>query len=142
MELNLESILVIIWNDNLKTGILSIDEQHQELFETINKLEKCKTSESIFYKVLSDLNRYISVHFVTEEDYMKHTGYPKFKVHKECHEKFSADLKKLFKENSSKSSIMNSRIELIEFVENWLKNHYENEDVEMAAYLNKQSDNN
>lgn len=131
--------MVIIWNDNLKTGILSIDEQHQELFETINKLEKCKTSESMFYKVLSDLNRYISVHFVTEEDYMKHTGYPKFKEHKECHEKFSTDFKKLLKENSSNSSIMNSRIELIEFVENWLRNHYENEDVEMAAYLNKQS---
>lgn len=141
MVLNLESILVIIWNDNLKTGISSIDEQHQELFETINKLEKCKISESIFYKVLSDLNRYISVHFVTEEDYMKHTGYPNYKQHKECHEKFSTDFKKLLKENSSNSSIMESRIELIDFVENWLRNHYENEDVEMATYLNKKSNN-
>lgn len=133
--------MTIEWNDNLKTGISTIDEQHYELFETINKLEKCKTSESIFYKVLSDLNRYISVHFVTEEDYMKHTGYPKYKQHKECHEKFSADLKKLLKVNSSKSSIMDSRIELIDFVENWLKNHYENEDVEMAAFLNNKSYN-
>lgn len=130
--------MTITWNDNLRTGIAIIDEQHEELFVTINKLEACKISENNFYQVLSDLNRYVSVHFITEEDYMKHTNYPNYGQHKECHEKFSKDFANLLKENSLKRSIMNSRLELIDFLENWLKNHYEKEDLEMAEYLKKQ----
>lgn len=130
--------MTIVWNDNLRTGIAIIDEQHEELFVTINKLEACKSSENNFYHVLSDLNRYVSLHFKTEEDYMKHTNYPNYTQHKECHEKFGKDFASFLKENSSKKSIMDSRLELIEFLEAWLKSHYENEDLEMAKYLKKQ----
>lgn len=130
--------MTILWNDNLRTGIAIIDEQHQELFETINSLEKCKISEAYFYSILSALNRYISVHFKTEEDYMHHTAYPNYNRHKECHEQFTVDYKNLLKQNSSKQGIMDSRLELIAFIENWLKNHYETEDLEMADYLKKQ----
>lgn len=130
--------MAIVWNDNLKTGISSIDEQHQSLFETANRLEKSKDDESIFYRVLSDLQEYIFLHFKTEEEYMRYTGYLEYEEHKECHEKFANDLNKILRKNSQHSSIMESRQELIAFVEDWITNHYTNEDVKMAAYLNAQ----
>lgn len=130
---------MIQWNDNLKTGISTIDEQHQKLFETANKLEECKHTEEFFYEVVIALNQYISEHFKTEEEYMRLTEYPEYESHKNCHDSFASDLKNIIQTHSVESSIMDSRIELISFVEDWLANHYKNEDVKMAAHLNKKS---
>lgn len=75
--------VTIVWNDNLKTGITVIDEQHQSLFELIGKLDLSKEEEeSLFYEILVDFQRYISVHFKTEEEYMKYTEYPAYQDHK------------------------------------------------------------
>lgn len=131
--------MTIIWNDNLKTGISSIDEQHKSLFETANKLEKSKESEDIFSEVLIELQTYIANHFKTEEEYMRYTGYPCYDAHKKCHEDFAKTLSDILRGNSLQTSIMSSREGLVMFVENWIKNHYSDEDVKMAEYLNNQS---
>lgn len=131
--------MVIIWNDNLITGIPLIDEQHKALFKTIEKLDKCKENESIFYEILAELKEYVLVHFKTEEEYMRYTGYSDYNHHKDSHDKFKKDFKKILRAKSSEGSMMDSRQEVIVFIEDWLKHHYENEDVEMAAYLNKKA---
>lgn len=129
--------MTIEWNDNLKTGISKIDEQHKALFETAIKLDKSKEDESLFYSVLSDLKEYIYLHFSTEEEYMRYTDYPDYESHKACHDDFAKNLSEILKINSLNGSIMDSRFEIIEFVENWMTNHYSNEDVKMAEHLKK-----
>lgn len=129
--------MTIVWNDNLKTGISKIDEQHKALFETANKLEKSKEEEGLFYSVLSDLKEYIYLHFKTEEEYMRYTDYPEYEAHKACHDNFDKNLNDLLRKNSLNGSIMDSRMEIIEFVETWMTNHYTDEDVKMAEHLKK-----
>lgn len=127
----------ISWNKNLETGISVIDEQHKTLFESIGKLDSCKDSKSEFYELLINLQSYISVHFSTEEDYMRYSDYPDFVSHKSCHDKFVEDYKNIIKKVSKVDSILDLSQELIIFVETWIKEHYNNEDVKMASFLNK-----
>lgn len=131
--------MVIEWTDNLKTGITVIDEQHEGLFKTVNKLEKAKTSKSAFYEILIELQTYIKLHFATEEKYMKYTGYSELDSHKACHEKFVKDYKNILKKVSELDNVMDIGPELITFVQDWILHHYTNEDVKMADYLNKSS---
>jgi len=129
--------MTVIWNDNLKTGIAAIDEQHQLLFEIIGMLEESIEDKAQFYEVLIKLQNYMTEHFKTEEDYMKHTSYPEFGKHKACHEKFAEDYKKILHKSTESNNLMDLAPELISFAETWLTGHYENEDVKMAAHLNK-----
>lgn len=129
--------MAIIWNDNLKTGITIIDEQHQLLFETINKLDKFKESSDSFNEILFDLQDYVSLHFITEEKYMKNLWYSDYDNHKFCHDKFVADCKKILKKRSTAENFKDIEVEFIIFVENWIKEHYTNEDVKMASYISK-----
>lgn len=131
--------MTIVWSDDLKTGINVIDEQHQGLFETANKLEKAKTNKDDFYEILIELQTYTTLHFATEEKYMKYTGYPEFDNHKTCHDKFINDYKNSLKKIAKYDNIMDICPELINFVESWIMTHYTKEDVKMAAYLNNSS---
>lgn len=127
----------IEWNENLKTGILIIDQQHQSLFELINKLNEFKATKKGFYEILLELQTYASTHFSTEEEYMRYMKYPDFNHHKKCHENFVQDFKRLMKKVSTVENIIDLGPELIEFIESWIKQHYTDEDVKMAAYINK-----
>lgn len=128
--------MTIEWNDNLKTGILIIDQQHQSLFEIINKLNRFKESKKGFYELLLELQNYASTHFKTEEEYMHYMNYPDLNHHKECHEKFVQDFRTLLKKISTVDNITELGPEFINFVENWIKQHYTEEDVKMASFIN------
>lgn len=129
----------ISWSDELKTGIADIDEQHQSLFETVNKLDKAKESREIFYEALIEFETYMLLHFKTEEEYMRDALYFDYEHHKECHDKFIFDFKKLFKQISSQASVLDLRTEMIAFLEGWIKEHYTVIDVKMAKFLNQNS---
>lgn len=134
--------MAIVWNDNLKTGISTIDEQHQLLFKTINELEELKYTQDGFYKVLLNLQDYVSVHFCTEEKYMRCLCYPEYENHKTCHEKFVADCQEILKKDKPFDKFSNIEQELINFVENWIIAHYTNEDVKMAEFVKSNHLNN
>lgn len=125
----------ISWNDNLKTGIYIIDEQHQKLFDLINNLDKFKGSKKDFTEVLLELQTYVATHFSTEEEYMRYLDYPDYEKHKACHDEFSnkyySTLKKIFNEKNA----INFGQEFVILLEDWITTHYTDEDVKMAAFI-------
>lgn len=127
--------MVLIWNDNLKTGISIIDEQHQLLFETVGKFELVKKSKSNFYEVLINLQHYVSTHFITEEEYMRYSGYPDFANHKASHDAFLLEYKSILNKFDATESFLTLGNELMAFVETWLSEHYADADVRMASYI-------
>lgn len=127
----------ITWNDDLKTGIADIDYQHQLFFETINKLGEVDKVKDRFYEILIELQTYVSVHFRTEEEYMRFTHYPGYQVHEECHAKFVAQYKIILKKISQAADIMDLGPELVVFLGDWINAHYQNEDVKLASHINK-----
>lgn len=134
--------MTIEWNDDLRTGIVTIDEQHQLLFETINKLDKFKKTKSNFSEILLDLQSYVLIHFCTEEKYMKCIDYPGYSQHKLCHDKFVSDIENILVKINSPDDFMDIAAELVIFVEQWIQDHYSSEDVKMASYINKNNLNN
>ena len=134
--------MTISWNDNLKTGIHDIDEQHQQLFETINKLEKFKESNIGLKDVLVELQTYMLRHFKTEEEYMRYTNYPDYTAHKNAHDKVLEDYREIMKKDLATDFALNPRMELTTFIEDWLTDHYTNTDVKMADYIRNCQQNN
>lgn len=131
--------MALIWSDKLITGISVIDEQHQKLFEMINKLNRFVGNKNEFFEALIDLKTYTNEHFKTEEEYMKYTNYPDAETHKACHENFVADYMNILKKMNQVNDITDLGAELIAFIENWLEEHYTNEDVKLAEYLKRSS---
>lgn len=127
--------MVILNTENLITGIDIIDEQHQTLFELINNLDKFNESHESFYEALLQLQNYVSNHFKTEEEYMRYMSYPELDYHKNCHAKFIQDYKALLKKLSSANNPLDVASEFVEFIENWIQEHYTNVDVKMAEYI-------
>lgn len=127
--------MTLRWSDDLKTGIEIIDKQHLNIFDSIAKLDEFKTNNQVFYSILIDIINYAATHFSTEEEFMRNTGYPDFKHHKSCHDEFTSKLKKMLNITSDSVSIMDVAPHIVEFVGDWITQHYTNEDVKMAAFL-------
>lgn len=116
------------WNDNYRTGIAVIDEQHYELFKIANNgYELLKNS---FYtdkydriiQILDELKIYTIFHFKTEEDYMLSIGYKKFLSHKVEHDDFikkvnNVDLNKI--DQNQDEYIMG----ILTFIVKWIEDH-------------------
>lgn len=129
----------IEWDDNLKTGIPIIDEQHQELLVMLNRLGRLRCGREYFFEALEELQAYVDTHFKTEEDYMMSIKYSEYDEHKSCHDKFIEDFKTILKKMNEIENFNNELgAELFDFVGEWIINHYSNEDVKLADYIKKQ----
>ena len=129
----------IEWDENLKTGISIIDEQHQELLVMLNRLSRFRCGKENLIDAFNELQDYADIHFKTEEDCMISTKYSEYDGHKSCHDKFVEDLEIIRKKIDSTENICDLGDELFHFVEDWIINHYSNEDVKLASYIKKHS---
>lgn len=130
---------MIINSEKLLTGIDIIDEQHQALFRLINNLDKFTESNESFRKSLLELQTYVSNHFKTEEEYMRYMSYPDYTHHKDCHNKFINNYKSLLVKLSAADEPLDLGEDFIKFIEDWIQEHYTNEDVKMAEYINSRT---
>ena len=74
-----------MWSDNLKIGVLIIDNQHKELCNRIDNLfNACKVGRgrNEISKTLEFLETYTIKHFSDEEKLQLNSTYPKYKEHK------------------------------------------------------------
>ncbi len=123
----------IEWNDKLSVGIQEIDEQHKRLVELANRLNVALLSKtgddeaSEVLDVLDKLIEYTRTHFVVEESLMRILGYPDYEEHKQHHE--ALVLKVLAFRKRLQEDHRIGRVELMEFMRDWLVNHIMKEDI-------------
>jgi len=125
----------IDFNENLMTGIDEIDSQHKQLFETINNLSEIKSTQDNIWDSLLELEKYVCIHFETEESYMVKYQYPELQEHIDEHAKFIqkfAELKVEFNQLGFSAEFV---LELQSFLVEWLLTHYKNIDTKMAKYI-------
>ena len=136
------------WDSDLKTGMKSIDDQHQGLVEIINEtLQMCfnnqKISESRIKEIYSKLTLYVIEHFENEENlinfYKIDTRHKD--VHYEAHMDFKNNVSQLFSDISLLTDV-DKFGEVIEFLIRWLAYHILNMDKSLVRQIDLIQDEN
>lgn len=127
------------WSPEYRTGNQKIDEQHQHLFEIINKLHdamKQGQGKDMLKNTLDELIKYTIEHFTQEEFFMLSNHYPYYKEHKKIHQDLTDKVKNLRAKFTE--SHTNINIELLHFLNQWLAHHIKGEDFKMMKYFQEQ----
>ncbi len=126
------------WNAKLETRHPKIDEQHKALIEAFNRLHdamKQGKGRDEVGKVLEFLKDYTVQHFAMEEKLMADAKYPGFAHHKQLHADLVSkvgDLVQKFKAGSATLTLPT-----MDFLQGWLTEHIQGEDVRLAEFLRK-----
>lgn len=127
------------WSDRLLTGNEDIDFQHKSLFDMANDLAKNMNqgpeARLLVQVLLDQLLDYTSYHFDTEESLMKKTHYPEFNTHKEAHDKLRSQVIAFRKQFANGDAEVSA--ELMTFLQDWLFNHIEKTDTQLAKYAER-----
>ncbi len=125
----------IKWQQSFATGIDSIDAQHQQIIELINRLDISvdKQDREEMSEILKGLHDYIHTHFVYEEQLLEESGYKFVESHIRGHRRFVERLNSLTQRFEAGAYV--SR-ELLDFLENWLIGHIAHEDQSYVSAVN------
>lgn len=129
------------WSEALKTGVEVIDEQHMILVHTLNeaaeRLAHEATAETLG-QITQDLLSYALYHFETEEELMQEYGYRDaegdgMQRHLDQHRGFSSKVVAI--REGIKSGNLIAPQDLIGFLNDWLVQHIQHTDKDLAAFV-------
>ena len=123
------------WTESLTLGVSSMDQQHHQLIDLINKLvdELNKGEPSNIKKQFDTLCQFVVKHFSDEENLMQSEGFPGIETHKVIHKQL------LEKVGTFASSIENGNLDkngLMSFLTMWLKSHIMGIDKKYSEHIN------
>lgn len=131
------------WNNFLETEITSIDDQHKNLVNLINKLGSyiSRTSKDeyiqnnpIVTNILEDLLKYTKYHFSEEETLMKANNIcnDHVKMHKFKHKQFIIEIEEIHNKRNLKYIDL---VEIFNYLILWLSSHILGLDRELAIQI-------
>ncbi len=125
-----------VWSTRYHTGIQLIDEQHKELFSTVNELRRAVQTgadRQVIAHLLASLLEASARHFSSEESFMAEHGYPDLAQHVAEHVAMLTSLKELqskFLESHQSMAMM-----VPTFMEGWFKHHISDGDFGFVTFL-------
>ncbi len=130
---------IAIWSSRFETGIPLIDQQHQTLFDAVNRLADSFKSGTASVQVKASLDflvDYTVEHFQTEEKFMKEMGYPKLTSHLAEHGQLVAKAKDLQARLAEGKPVT---VEVTAFLADWLKHHINESDMGYVEFAKAHS---
>jgi len=127
--------MIIDWNDGFAVGIKIIDEQHQDLIQTVNDLYDSVyqgNSDEVIEKAFKHLVDYAEHHFETEERYFDDFGYEGKEEHKAEHSLFREKLENL-RSQIGKANHEKLAVDVLTVLEGWLEIHVKDMDQKYVA---------
>jgi hemerythrin len=127
---------------SLETGNALIDQEHQELLATINRLlEVCRKGErdAELNETLQSMKTYTEKLFDDEEAIQRQYSYPEYPAHRLCHEAYKnmvAELCERFQEGGATEELV---CEVNTSLAGCFIAHIRREDKKFAAYLREHS---
>jgi len=124
------------WTESLSVKIPSIDEQHKNLVNLINKLHdamKAGKAKDVMGEILQELINYTKYHFSTEEKYMQQTQYPATVSHVNEHNQFVKKAVEL--QNSYNSGKTMLSLEVMNFLNDWVSKHISGTDKKYSEHF-------
>jgi len=132
------------WRDDLATGILSVDEQHKEIFKRMNAfLDEIETGNGgkAALEVLEYLSWYVVKHFRDEELLMLSEHYDDLRKHKNEHLQFKKDILTLEKKINNHDITVNLIVQIRQQVCDWIEKHIFEEDKKIAIFIKNKNEN-
>ncbi len=130
--------MFLAWRDELLSGNEEIDEQHRELFhkvDTLLRAAKARRCREEIGRHLWYLKRYVRKHFNAEEKLLRSLGFPGYEAHKAQHDSFFKDVRHLEAQYSKEGGSTILIVKALRMMDDWLRNHISELDMEMAAFL-------
>jgi hemerythrin len=126
---------MIVWNEDYETGFKRVDEQHRELIDVLNSLEKTLAGplppRSACDELMAFLARHVATHFSYEEDCMHRARCPAHESNKRAHQAFLA----LFAQYSTSYEAQGPSRELLSSLHraacDWVRGHILNIDSKL-----------
>jgi len=137
MNPQLVSIPIFQWREEYNTNIKEMDEHHQELFHTANKLYEeihSGRNQSVLEETLNFLIRYTEEHFSKEEKLMEDYDFPECETHIKHHNRLIQEVQEL--KDKYVTGEMPMDMSIINFLKDWIINHILTEDRKYGPYLN------
>jgi len=132
---------MIVWDEELETGIPKIDEQHKELITHFNNLLgallKGRGREETD-NMLDFLKSYSLKHFELEELYMEASGCPAAEENKAAHQYFVEKFGELYEQRQSSGATVEIMVTTIRELTSWFLNHIVTIDAQLYEYVKEQ----
>jgi hemerythrin len=136
-EVEMSNIEVFFkWSADYSVNIPTIDAQHQELVNILNRLFIAVSNREggkVIAGILDALMSYTQTHFSLEERLMKQANYKDLIPHMEEHRKLIAQLDSLCKKHLLEEKPI--YFEMLSFLKTWLKEHIQGVDTKYSAAL-------
>lgn len=122
------------WKAIYETGNPLVDAQHQGIFSIINALQSAMAAgqgTEMLEQTIRSVRDYTTVHFDTEEQYMRDQGYAGYAAHQRKHDALRAKFAAF--EQQSYPDMQQHVIMVSHFLTTWLIQHIQNDDQAMIA---------
>jgi len=126
------------WSSDLETGYKNIDEQHKQLFESMNDmLRACRRGahRDEVVKIADFLVNYTMQHFADEEELQLKHHYPAYTQHKRLHNNFRAVVSGLAGRLAQEGPTLDLITEVYFTIGRWLDSHIKGEDLKIALHV-------
>lgn len=128
----------LVWDDSLKLGDPVVDEQHAALFSISNRLldhPGATTQAEVIVDILSEIGKFLILHFETEEALMRKNGMPseQFEQHCDAHRRIIEQYAEL--NLAATYGKHRSSREVFGLIREWLVDHLHDYDLDLKKYL-------
>jgi hemerythrin len=126
------SALFFVWKDAFNLGIPSIDAEHQQFLEILNRCAmaaKEGASPTMVETLLQELATYAEHHFRNEEEVLDRVGYPELDSQRVEHARFKRELDRI------RSLDHPSVLAALALARDWLLQHVTGTDRRYVAWI-------
>jgi hemerythrin len=127
---------LINWDQSFSVGVASMDAQHRNLIELLNTLHDAMTAgraREVLGSILERLIEYTKIHFSREEEFFTAYAYPEAAQHIREHAVLTEKVLQL--QQDFAAGQLATSIELLGFLEEWLKKHIKGTDARYSAFF-------
>lgn len=120
---------MITWDETFSVGVKELDEQHQKLFDIINRLGNSIDAPSNTEKIsdiIKELLDYSVYHFQTEENYFEKFDYEYKEGHIKSHDIYKEKINHFIDGFRDKNGYLS--FEIVDFLTNWWVGHVNGQD--------------
>lgn len=130
--------MAISWDKSYSVNVKELDEQHQYFISLLNKAYQLVYQGEETEKVsqlVKEIIEYAKIHFSTEEKYFDQFNYQGSEEHKKEHQKITTEIFEFYNKLAIEADFAVE--ELIDFLEDWLVKHLNDQDKKYTECFNK-----